>query len=90
MDIRQRKFSRREVLIGGGAAVASLAVARFAFGQTIPDSNKVPGAPASEVGARSPFEKPHRTPSSAYAGILQNSSTDLSYQMGVITPSDLH
>jgi sulfane dehydrogenase subunit SoxC len=95
MDINQRRFSRREVLIGGAAALAGLAAVKLAvpglsLAQTIPDSNKVPGAPASALGARSPFEKPHRTPTSPYAGILQNSQTDLSYQMGVITPSDLH
>jgi sulfane dehydrogenase subunit SoxC len=93
MDIVKRKFSRRELLIGGGAAVASLAVARFALAQNaigVPESNTTPGAPASELGMRSPFEKPRRNPTSPYAGILQNSQTDLSYQMGVITPSDLH
>ncbi len=97
MGVDQLKISRRQALIGGGAALAGLAVAKLALdptktamGQTVPNSNKVPGAPASELGTRSQFEKPHRTPSSPYAGILQNSSTDLSYQMGVITPSDLH
>jgi sulfane dehydrogenase subunit SoxC len=93
MDIIKRTFSRRELLIGGGAAVASLAVARFALAQnavTVPASNTTPGAPASELGMRSPFEKPHRTPVGAYNGILQDSFTDLAYLMGVITPSDLH
>lgn len=90
MDIGQRKITRRQALIGAGAVAASLVAARLAIGQIIPDSNKTPGAPASELGTRSPFVKPKRTLASPYAGIPQNSYTDLSYQMGVITPSDLH
>lgn len=90
MDKVTRRFTRRQILVGGAAAVASLAVGKVARAQGIPDSNKKPGAPASELGNRSPFEKPRRTTTSPYAGIPQNSLTDLSYQMGVITPSDLH
>lgn len=80
----------------GGALLAGLPT--VAVGQpsapevparpTVPDDpTKVPGAPTSPVGTRSPFETPARTPTGEITG---NSLTPLEKLTGTITPSDLH
>jgi sulfane dehydrogenase subunit SoxC len=51
------------------------------------DPTKVPGAPTTAVGARSPFLKPSRTPVGETTG---NSLTPLQDLTGTITPADLH
>lgn len=79
-------ISRRALLTGAAGAVA----AKVASAQgpntagVPPDSTKVQGRPASELGQRSPFEQPRRVSSGA------SSQTPLQDLHGVITPSDLH
>ncbi|MDQ8154361.1 MAG: sulfite dehydrogenase [Gemmatimonadota bacterium] len=52
-----------------------------------PDATKLPGAPTSQVGARSTFFKPSRTP---FGETVGNSLTPLQDLTGTITPADLH
>src|ERR1051325_3088087 len=52
-----------------------------------PDPTKVPGAPTSALGERSPFEQPRRVPVGANQGI---SLTPLQDLYGIVTPADLH
>jgi sulfane dehydrogenase subunit SoxC len=52
-----------------------------------PDPSKVPGAPTSAVGERSPFVTPKRAPVGEITG---TSFTPLQDLAGTITPSDLH
>ena len=81
-------LSRRS-LIGAAASVASsVALAGIASAQTPPqvpdDPTKVQGRPPSDLGDRSPFEAPRRTPGPT------TSQTPLDVLNGIITPSDLH
>ncbi|MBM5813088.1 MAG: sulfite dehydrogenase, partial [Gammaproteobacteria bacterium] len=52
-----------------------------------PDATKLQGAPTSQVGSRTPYFKPSRTP---YGETVGNSLAPLQDLSGTITPSDLH
>jgi sulfane dehydrogenase subunit SoxC len=89
-----RRVSRRRALIAGGSGVVGAAVAlagqspdQAARPHVPVDPTKVQGAPASDLGARSPFEKPKRL--SLTAG-RTSSQTPLQDLEGIITPADLH
>lgn len=85
------KLSRRRLL----AAAGGVAIVQSASGQRIQvadsvtdvpaDPTKTPGAPATALGTRSPFETPARR---AIGGAL--SFTPLQDLHGTITPADLH
>jgi sulfane dehydrogenase subunit SoxC len=51
------------------------------------DPSKVPGAPTTPVGSRSPFVNPQRTPTGEITGTAFTPLQDLS---GTLTPADLH
>jgi len=51
------------------------------------DPSKVPGAPTTSVGTRSPFVHPTRAPTGSSSG---SSFTPLQDLTGTITPADLH
>ena len=63
------------------------AAAAITTAQTPPDTTKVPGPGASDVGARSPFETLRRRPG---PGRGTSSTTPLQDLHGIITPADLH
>ncbi len=70
-------------LVAGGQAARATPVA-----PAIPaDPTKLQGAPTSQVGSRSTFFKPSRTP---YGETVGNSLTPLQDLSGTITPADLH
>ena len=86
--------SRRQALIAGAAGLAGAAAAPLA-GQTadqaararVPaDPTKIQGPGATDVGARSPFERPARLS----GGRRTSSQTPLQDLSGIITPADLH
>src|SRR5690242_8715908 len=52
-----------------------------------PDPTKVPGAPTTPVGTRSPFVNPQRTPTGEITGTAFTPLQDLA---GTLTPADLH
>ena len=52
-----------------------------------PDPTKIPGAPLSELGRRSPFERPQRIPIGGRQG---SSLAPLQDFCGIVTPADLH
>ncbi|HEX4627849.1 MAG TPA: sulfite dehydrogenase, partial [Gemmatimonadales bacterium] len=52
-----------------------------------PDPTRVPGAPPSPLGQRSPFERPRRLAIGTGQGI---SLTPLEHLQGIVTPADLH
>jgi sulfane dehydrogenase subunit SoxC len=82
MNHRQRSLTRRSLI---GAAASSVALLGVASAQPVPDDpTKVQGRPPSDLGDRSPFEAPRRTPSAT------TSQTPLDLLNGIITPSDLH
>jgi len=96
----QRPVTRRALLAGAAGALGAAALAgtpRLVRGQqgakaapaplTPADPTKAPGAPTSELGARSAFVHPVRGPTGEIAG---SSSTPLQDLTGTITPSDLH
>jgi len=90
-----KKLSRRDLL----AVAGGVAFVRTASGESVQvaatiadisadvptDPTKVPGAPASPLGARSAFEQPTRR---AFGGAV--SFTPLQDLHGTITPADLH
>ena len=82
-------ISRRALLAGAAGALGARAL-RLAQAQAPalpPDPTKVPGAPVSPLGQRSPFERPRRIP----VGSRQGSSlTPLQELYGIVTPADLH
>ncbi len=89
-------LSRRALLAGavGALGASGLRQARLAeaFGQapaaTVPpDPTKVPGAPLSPLGQRSPFERPRRIPIGSRQG---SSLAPLQDLCGIVTPADLH
>jgi sulfane dehydrogenase subunit SoxC len=94
---RLSKVSRRQALLAGAAGLAGAAVAPLA-GQTadqaararVPaDPTKIQGPGGTDVGARSPFERPSRL--SMGGGARRTSSqTPLQDLTGIITPADLH
>src|SRR3989440_7256358 len=86
-------FSRRVLLasIAGALGVHALQKAGFAqvpgHATVPPDPTKVPGAPLSEVGQRSRFERPRRIP---IGGAQGSSLAPLQDLCGIVTPADLH
>ena len=94
---RPSKVSRRQALLAGAAGLVGAAAAPLA-GQTadqaararVPaDPTKVQGPGGTDVGARSPFERPVRTTMGA-AGRRTSTQTPLQDLTGIITPADLH
>src|SRR2546428_14066312 len=87
-------ISRRVLLASVAGTLGSLALDRAGMAQgpgqapTVPPGpTKVPGRPLSELGQRSPFERPRRL----VGGVNQGSSlTPLQDLYGIVTPSDLH
>ncbi len=88
--------TRRNLLAGAAAITAASALREFgppgiaaqevpSVPSVPPDPTKVPGAPASDTGARSAFETPVREHASSYL-----SRTPLHELEGTITPADLH
>ena len=94
---RSSKVSRRRALLAGAASIVGAAVAPIA-GQTadqaararVPtDPTKIQGPGGTDVGARSPFERPSRV---SMGGGARRTSTQTPLQdlTGIITPADLH
>ena len=82
------RISRRALLAAAAGALGAQAVARAGLAQAVPqDPTKVPGAPTSELGQRSPFEHPRRIPIGSNQG---SSLTPLQDLCGIVTPADLH
>jgi sulfane dehydrogenase subunit SoxC len=86
-------MSRRALLAAAAGALGAEALAQAGLAQqprapqAPADPSKVPGAPTSQLGQRSPFERPRRIP----IGSTQGSSlTPLQDLCGIVTPSDLH
>ena len=81
------RLTRRQLLAGALGAVGAAAAGRLALGQSPPpvDTTKVPGFPATEVGARTPFEQPTRMQVGQHSWFAP---IDRTY--GIITPLDLH
>jgi sulfane dehydrogenase subunit SoxC len=94
-------LSRRDLIAGAAGVVAVAAGLPLAAGgqgaagapaapaaPVVPaDPTKLPGAPTSPVGSRSPFYKPSRTP---FGETVGNSLSPLQDLTGTITPADLH
>lgn len=88
-------ISRRSLLAGTAGALAAgalqkqIAKLRNQSGTPAlpPDPTKVPGAPLSALGERSPFERPRRVPMGTNQGA---SLTPLQDLCGIVTPADLH
>src|SRR5262245_1225663 len=88
------RISRRRALAAGSAGILGAALTGqaeqgtpAARPQTPPDSTKVQGPTGTEVGQRSPFEKPVRQ---SFAGRRTSTQSPLQDLDGIITPSDLH
>ena len=91
---RPKSISRRRILQAGTAGIVGAALP--AAGQTadqaarpkVPaDPTKVQGPLATDVGGRSPFERPKRV---SLGDRRTSSLTPLQDLDGIITPSDLH
>lgn len=88
-------ISRRSLLAGAAGALAAgtlqQQIARLqnqsGTPAVPPDPTKVPGAPLSALGERSPFERPRRVPMGTNQGA---SLTPLQDLCGIVTPADLH
>src|SRR5512146_1434042 len=88
-------ISRRSLLAGAAGALGAGAlqhqIARLQSQSGTPaippDPTKVPGAPLSALGERSPFERPRRLPMGTNQGA---SLTPLQDLCGIVTPADLH
>lgn len=88
-------ISRRSLLagaagaLGAGALQHQIARLQNQSGPPAipPDPTKVPGAPLSALGERSPFERPRRVPMGTNQGA---SLTPLQDLCGIVTPADLH
>jgi sulfane dehydrogenase subunit SoxC len=90
-------ISRRALLAGAAGALGAQALGRTGLvqvprkaphGHTVPlDPTKVPGAPPSPLGQRSPFEQPRRIAVDGAQGISLAPLQDL---CGIVTPADLH
>jgi len=94
---RPSKVSRRQALLTGAAGLVGAAAAPLE-GQTadqaarvrVPaDPTKIQGPGGTDVGARSPFERPARV---SMGGGARRTSTQTPLQdlTGIITPADLH
>src|SRR2546430_3655531 len=86
--------SRRVLLASVVGTLGALALDRARMAQvprqapTVPpDPTKVPGAPLSELGQRSPFERPRRIAVGSGQG---SSLAPLQHLVGIVTPADLH
>src|SRR5213596_3028756 len=86
--------SRRVLLASVAGTLGALALDRAGMAQvpgqtpTVPpDPTKVPGAPLSELGQRSPFERPRRIAIGSRQG---SSLAPLQDLCGIVTPADLH
>src|SRR6059036_966726 len=86
--------SRRVLLASVAGTLGALALDRAGMAQmpgqtpTVPpDPTKVPGAPLSELGQRSPFERPRRIAVGSGQG---SSLAPLQDLVGIVTPADLH
>src|SRR2546427_12013469 len=86
-------ISRRVLLASVAGTLGALALDRAGMAQVpgqaptvLPDPTKVPGAPLSELGQRSPFERPRRIP----VGSGHSSLAPLQDLYGIVTPADLH
>ena len=76
------------IMAGGQGAKAAAPAPAVPAAPVVPDDpTKLPGAPTTAVGARSPFYKPSRTPTGETTG---NSLSPLQDLTGTITPADLH
>jgi hypothetical protein len=73
------------MIVAGGAGVVGAAASLA--GQAPADTTKVQGHPTTDVGQRSPFEKPARL---SFGGRRSASQTPLQDLEGIITPADLH
>ena len=94
--MKDAPISRRALLAGAAGALGAQALSRAGLAQgagqapagtVAPDPTKVPGAPPSELGQRSPFERPRRIPAGSGPG---TSVTPLQDLCGIVTPADLH
>jgi len=86
------RISRRDLLTAAVGALGAHAAVRSGLAQgpvpAVPsDPTKIPGAPTSELGQRSPFERPRRIPIGRNQG---TSLTPLQNLRGIVTPADLH
>src|SRR5438445_4905018 len=82
-------MSRRR-LLGGAAGAVGVAVLRragLAQVEVPPDPTKLPGRPLSDLGGRSPFQRPRRVVGGGYQGASLTPLQDLG---GIVTPADLH
>src|SRR3989442_7292338 len=87
-------ISRRVLLASVAGTLGALALDRAGMAQvpgrapTVPpDPTKVPGAPLSDLGQRSPFERPRRIAVGSGQG---SSLAPLQDLVGIVTPADLH
>src|SRR5213596_2548368 len=87
-------ISRRVLLASVAGTLGALALNRAGMAQvpgqapTVPpDPTKVPGAPLSPLGQRSPFERPRRIAVGSGQG---SSLAPLQDLVGIVTPADLH
>src|SRR5881398_4005754 len=87
-------ISRRVLLASVAGTLGALALDRAGMAQvpgqapTVPpDPTKAPGAPLSELGQRSPFERPRRIAVGSGQG---SSLAPLQNLSGIVTPADLH
>ena len=88
-------LSRRVLLASVAGAIGAHALRKAGVARVpgsapppqVPDPTKVPGTPSSELGQRSPFERPRRIPIGGAQGI---SLAPLQELDGVVTPADLH
>jgi len=99
MTRRDQPLSRRELLAGAAGVVGAAALTgipadaggqRGAAPPTAPpaaDPARIPGAPTTSVGTRSPFVHPSRWPTGEQRGAALTPLQDLT---GTITPADLH
>lgn len=100
--MKNSSISRRTLIAGaaaaaGGALLGDLTDADAQQKAAVPapppqpvapgDPSKVPGAPTTPVGSRSPFVNPQRAPTGEITGTAFTPLQDLS---GTITPADLH
>jgi sulfane dehydrogenase subunit SoxC len=89
----QTKISRRELLAGAAGALAAsvvtpaLPLEATSNGDPVvpPDSTRVQGRTANELGQRSPFERPLRQHANSHYSL-----TPLQDLHGTVTPADLH
>src|SRR5688500_19277051 len=91
---RPKSISRRRVLAAGTAGMvgAALPIAgqnadQAARPRVAADPTKVQGPLATDVGARSPFERPKRV---SFSDRRTSSLSPLQDLDGIITPADLH